>query len=294
MFKHILALLDGSPCSERTLNLAATVARVFNAEVTLLCVVEDKDSAADEQFPASLTQASAYLDRVAHHLAEYGLSKVKTEVKKGRATEVVPTAARSGYDLVVLNTRVICDTYRHTGVMKRMLGSVAQSLVRSTQVPLLMVGNYGSVARYSKPGFSFERILVPLDGSLLAEQALPLALGFAKASGCSLFLFMVRGPAASQSAAAAWDEATPSRYLEVVAARYKGDGVRISSAAREGKPALDISAAASALDCDLIVMATHGNVGAEGLNADPASVTEQVVIKSSVPILLLRGQEKES
>jgi nucleotide-binding universal stress UspA family protein len=219
---------------------------------------------------------------------------VKTEVAEGRAVEVVPAVARRGYDLVLLNTRVICDTYGRAGVMKWILGSVAAAVLRNTSIPLLMVGNYGSVARYARPSFSFERILVPLDGSRLAEQALPLALAFAKAAGCSLFLFMIRSSAAESNSVAAGDETTTSRYLEAVADRYKDTGVRINFAAREGEPVLNICATASALDCDLIVMATQGKVGEEGLSADVESVTEQVAIKSSVPVLVLRGKLEEA
>jgi len=135
------------------------------------------------------------------------------------------------------------------------------------------------------------KILVPLDGSTLAEAALPRALELATASGAPLVLlratqaraFPGADPIEAQLEAVRESEA----YLVEVAARLEALGARdVRRAVWYGAPAPAIIDAAAFNQADLIVMTTHGRSGLGRLVM--GSVAESVLRGTRVPILLLR------
>ena len=140
----------------------------------------------------------------------------------------------------------------------------------------------------------FNRILVPLDGSPLAEQALGQAGLIARACGPSIDLFLAhepvpfedirRGPwgAAEQSAAA--------RYLEAIGKDLSARaGVTVTHSVQEGKPAHVICERAAAVGADLIVMTSHGRSGLS--RAWIGSVADGVMRHAKTPVLILRALE---
>ncbi len=138
----------------------------------------------------------------------------------------------------------------------------------------------------------FYKVLVPLDRSTLAEQAFGMALSIARASDASLDVAMVREPlpfGVTPKNSAAMDEA--DNYLEsVVAEIASGSGTRATHGVLRGDPAEMICARASDIGADLIVMATHGRTGFS--RAWLGSVSEGVVRRSTLPVLLVRPKEK--
>jgi nucleotide-binding universal stress UspA family protein len=125
----------------------------------------------------------------------------------------------------------------------------------------------------------YRRIMVPLDGSDLAQSALPHALELCRALEATLLLFYVRDPRSGSVEAA-------RRYLEFVRDQHAAAGVSIAILVGEGPVASAIIGAAEDERIDLIAMATHGRSGLQRVVY--GSVAEQVLRSSSKPILLVR------
>jgi nucleotide-binding universal stress UspA family protein len=125
----------------------------------------------------------------------------------------------------------------------------------------------------------YQRIMVPLDGSELAQTALPHALDLCRACGATLVLLHVRDPRTGSVEAA-------HRYLEYIRTQNAREGVAIELIVREGSVAAAIIEATGQEQIDLIVMATHGRSGLQRVVY--GSVAEQVLRGSSTPVLLVR------
>lgn len=139
-----------------------------------------------------------------------------------------------------------------------------------------------------------DMILVPLDGSPLAEAALPKAVELAEASGAHLLLlraaqaYTLPGGDPTEAQLKVVDEA--EEYLAQVKARLTASGVKeVETSVWYGPPACAIVEAARIHHADLIVMTTHGRSGLGRLIL--GSVAESVLRGTTTPILLLRAPE---
>ena len=135
-------------------------------------------------------------------------------------------------------------------------------------------------------------ILVPLDGSVLAEAALPKALELSEASGGNLLLLRAAqaldlpGVDTTEAQVRVVNEA--ETYLAEVQARLRRQShVQVDSAVWYGPAAVAIVEAARARRVDQIVMTTHGRSGLGRLLL--GSVAESVLRGITTPILLLRA-----
>ena len=145
----------------------------------------------------------------------------------------------------------------------------------------------------------FHSILVPLDGSPLAEQALPLATDLARQKGARLRLVLVHEPPpAPRDALAANMFVAVDRvnqrgergYLRSVQRRLREDGIRLSAAATlTGHPGPALAEFARETGADLVVMATHGRSGIR--RAWLGSVADYLIRHLELPILLVRAPE---
>lgn len=138
-----------------------------------------------------------------------------------------------------------------------------------------------------------EKLLVPLDGSPLAEQALTRALDLVDGDATLLLL--------RAAEASTWPGVDPTneqirvvseaeRYLDGVRAALAAKGIRrVETSVWYGPPAAAIVEAARVADVDLIVMTTHGRSGLERLIV--GSVAEAVLRGTTTPILLLRSDD---
>jgi nucleotide-binding universal stress UspA family protein len=146
----------------------------------------------------------------------------------------------------------------------------------------------------------YRRILVPLDGSALAEAALPHAATLATHFQSSLTLLQVATPAAVASSTLAApgadaalaleaieaSEQAAKEYLAAIAQQPELRGIAVQMEVVEGIPAREIVRRAKAGDVDMIVMSTHGRSGIERLVF--GSVADQVLREAGLPILLIR------
>lgn len=133
----------------------------------------------------------------------------------------------------------------------------------------------------------FTRILVPLDRSALAEQALGLAAFIARPAGAGIDVTMVHEPLETglESALEPLLEAE-HKYLESVVSEVELGKIKASHALLRGDPAEMICARAMDVDADLIVMTSHGRTGLS--RAWLGSVADAVVRHSTLPVLVRR------
>jgi nucleotide-binding universal stress UspA family protein len=144
----------------------------------------------------------------------------------------------------------------------------------------------------------YKKILVPTDGSALAEKAVATAIELARAQGGALVAISVAQPFPSMvSEAAVITDAAMETTLLMKQAQESVDKVALL-AAQAGLPCTTLTAisyvpheeiinAASANGCDLICMASHGRRGISKLLA--GSVTQNVLLYSTIPVLVLRA-----
>ena len=138
----------------------------------------------------------------------------------------------------------------------------------------------------------FKRILVPLDGSSLAEAILPQVQELAKTLGAELFL--VRAVAAHVFPGVDPTEQEvdvvqkAEAYVAEVAERLHDAGIPVHTAVRYGEAAEEILDHIGVNAVDLVAMSTHGRSGLSRLVL--GSVAEQVVRHATVPVLLMRAR----
>ena len=125
----------------------------------------------------------------------------------------------------------------------------------------------------------YKRIMVPLDGSDLAQTALPHALELCRALSATLVLLHVRDTRQGSPEAS-------RRFLDYTRRQHVNEGVTIETLVREGSVAEAIVRAAEYEKIDMIAMATHGRSGLQ--RAVYGSVAEQVLRSSTKPVLLVR------
>jgi nucleotide-binding universal stress UspA family protein len=141
----------------------------------------------------------------------------------------------------------------------------------------------------------YQRILVPLDGSTLAEAVLPHAQALAKSLGAELVLMRVAFthvfPGADPIPAQITVVQEAEDYISGLAKRLQETGVRAEAKVRYGDPVEEILDHVAWNHIDLIAMATHGRTGLTRVVM--GSVAEHVLRRTPVPMLLIRAASPE-
>lgn len=144
----------------------------------------------------------------------------------------------------------------------------------------------------------FQRILVPLDGSPLAEEVLPLAVQLARAISASLILLRVvttyqnpvpMEPVTFVKQSRKMVAAESLAYLERVITYQHLDGIAVQKEVITGLPAQTILHFARTHQIDLIIMRSHGATGFKRWAL--GSVAQQLIRHSLVPVLILRHSD---
>jgi len=139
---------------------------------------------------------------------------------------------------------------------------------------------------------TFEKILVPLDGSLFAEAALPKAVELIRHNSRATLILLRAAEATTCLGVDPTDAQVrvvheAEEYLETVAARLREDGVfKVKTSVWYGAPAWAILEAARMTNPDLIMMGTHGRSGIGRLIV--GSVAESVLRATRTPLFLIR------
>ncbi|HEU5102902.1 MAG TPA: universal stress protein [Roseiflexaceae bacterium] len=310
----LLVPLDGSTLAEQSLPYVRILAPLLHAKVSLLRVVTDAPD--DDLLAESLgavyemhdplaiprerqqhTQeilrqnAERYLEAHAEQLRAAGLD-VTVEIQCGPAAEVIVEAAQGQHV-----TMIVIATHGYGGLKRWALGSVADKVIHAASAPVLVV-------RTATPARAptLRRIMVPLDGSALARQALPLAIRLAKSAHAELLLiqaitttleahpgFATRGrpiPQLAEMIDALRDQATSE--LDTQADALRARDIVVKSAIVDGHAAEVLVDEAEWRKADLIVMATHGYSGLKRWAL--GSVADKVLHATTTPLLLVRAQ----
>lgn len=296
----VLVPLDGSAVAPIALPYAVVIARALDASVQLLAVIEPK--------PRGLTQRSAHdADRLelldqrsleaaladaASRLADEGVTAGTRLFRGDPATAILEAAREEPVRMVIMGT------HGRGGADRWGVGSVADQVMRRNSKPTLLVRLPYTSASQQAPTrpVALRRLVVPLDGSPLAEAALPLATELAAATGAQLVLVRVEpwltvGSAPygtvpeftkmeDDAAAAATD------YLAGVRDRLPAD-LAVQTAVLRGRAATSLVDFALYEQADLTVMTTQGRGGLRRLVL--GSVADHVV-RAGVPAVLVRPQ----
>ncbi|ODR81630.1 stress response protein [Haladaptatus sp. W1] len=143
----------------------------------------------------------------------------------------------------------------------------------------------------------YDRILVPIDGSEAAKNAIPYALDVAETYDAALYTLSVVGTSGGgdgEKRTSMYEKFGPEskQQVEALLDRASEKGIRTTAGSiAEGKPHRAILRYADEWDIDLIVMGTHGRGGIR--YPLRRSVTEKVLRRADVPVLTIRLDEAE-
>jgi nucleotide-binding universal stress UspA family protein len=235
--------------------------------------------------------SKAYLENIGE---TFSRSESRCTVITGKPEEMILQAA--GADV---RTLIAMATHGRSGVRRWLLGSVTEKVLRATHNPLLLIR--ARSAADVESDVTLKSVIVPLDGSSLAESALPTVLDFARELALEVILLRAYGlptgvvygsedylPHHEELLAGLREEAR--EYLNGKVAELRSRELeRLLPMVAEGSGAEEIIKAARDTPNSLVVMCTHGRSGVERWVL--GSVTEKVVRHSGTPILVLRSQQ---
>jgi nucleotide-binding universal stress UspA family protein len=185
MLRSILVPLDGSPFAERAVAYAAEVATAAEASLHLVRTADSSRHSYPGQQKAPERQAQVYLEEMRCRLQETGVG-ADVAVPPGHAPEaLLAELDRQKPDLIV------ATSHGHSGFRHTFLGDIAEAIVAAGQAPVLLVGQSAVEEAPSVRSLVGRSVLVLLDGSALAEAALPVALELARVLKSELILFKV-------------------------------------------------------------------------------------------------------
>ncbi len=290
--KRILVPLDGSPLAESVLPVAEEWAKEEGAEVILLRAVLARHVPGRDDTEAQVRvveEGESYLKEMAERLERRGLVRVRWVVWYNEpATAITEAVVRYEADLIAM------ATHGRSGLSRLLLGSVAEAVVRSARVPVLLIRGQSAW----KP-WTTGKILVPLDGSQTSEAILPVVERLAGPRDLTISLLEIIEPIPTAARAdtpigledmLAFQQGDTERYLAKVAAPLNDKGLRVERSVEHGRAAEVIAAFGRPERVDLIAMATHGRSGLGRLFF--GSVAEGVLRHAAVPVLLFKVVER--
>jgi nucleotide-binding universal stress UspA family protein len=310
MIRRILVPLDGSKRAEEALKVAVPIARANDGALLLVQVVTapvvygpyglggpSVNALYDEEEAA----ASTYLQQVIASPDLAGLVTEPTILIGAPAQTIITWASDAPADLIVLTS------HGHTGPGRWALGSVTQHVVRHAPTPVLVVN---VTDEPTQPAKTPSRLLVSLDGSPLAEQALAPAIevlaALSGSGNVSLHLLeVVDWDLPAEQAAADQVLKLTREYLASVATRVESVHADVLRRPVTWQVAVDHDAATKLIHVmetgegaeppgpfDLMAMATHGRSGI--MRWALGSTTERVLASVKHPLLIVRAKESAS
>ena len=289
MHYRILVPLDGSTFSETILPHAVALAHATESALILLQVLEpvyepiygalgipkkQLEVQLAQMRDAQLASIHTYLTNIARQLQ--GL-EIHTKVIEGNdpAALIVSQAEQEPGLLLIAMA-----THGRSGVLRWLFGSVAAEVVQITPTPLLLLRPNESDSSFSTrnpEAVSYQTVIVPLDGSSFAEQALEQAYLFATAMNAMLLLISILPP--PNDIAVQRNKETVSlmgsllqteterrtHYLEQRAEPLRKQGLVVQTHVGTGRPAEEILRFSTQHQHALLVMMTHVPSGLQRL-----------------------------
>lgn len=305
MYSQMLVPLDGSEHSQQVLPYVRLIAKGLGCPVELLRAMEPNiENLADSAhgvYPHRVAESERshledYLNEQAGMLKAEGL-KVSTAVPEGSpASAIIDEAEKHENGLIAM------ATHGRSGITRWLMGSVANKVLQGSATPLLLVrsGRQQDVDE----GVSLATVIVPLDRSPMAEQAIPHAVALAKALNLKVALAWVFpmieghytdiGYGGTTYGVAEFGEV--SREVEAEARKYFA-GVQ-EDLQTQGITDVEVHllwghAASSIVDLardtpnSLVILTTHGYSGPSRWVM--GSVADQIVRQAGEPVLLIRA-----
>ena len=285
MYTKILVPLDGSRLAEQILPYVCLLAEAFEIPVELLRI--------DDSGALTPSKGSEYLK-------EIGAWAFPTTVKFHHSIEIAnPTEAILRHAAAERQMLIAMATHGLSGIRGWVMGSVAYKVVHATKNPVLLI----RPTEEGDPGVAVKlgTVLVPLDGSGLADRILPHVIALARSLNLEVTLIRAYrlppdnyfvGDGIYLDALAGQRDAYKQEIDEYLAGKteeIRGAGIsRVSPVAIHGDAAGEIIDCARKTGNSLIAMSTHGRSGLGRWLM--GSVTEKIVQHSRDPVLVIRPE----
>jgi nucleotide-binding universal stress UspA family protein len=294
MGPYVVVPVDGSALAEQSIPLAKSIARRTGRTLLLLRVVPAPSlylrhtiggAISSQELLQLLNQeANAYLRALQEGLQASGVPVI-TSLAEGEVAETIAYAAnRQPSSLIVMST------HGRSGLSRWALGSVTDRVLHLAEVPIIVLPR-SNAFQSARP--DLKRIIVPLDGSPLAEQVLPFATELGLAFNAELLLFHALAPlpltlarTGDREVRENWAEGIREEadgYLRDVAADLRAAGIMASYTIADDPVAEGLLALASQAGATLIAMTTHAREGLDRLVR--GSVTDRVLRSGEVAVL---------
>lgn len=279
MAARIVVPLDGSQLAERSLGWLRFFKGAKHLSIDLVRVKETPDD------PATDKEMNAYLaDRALDLKAQLG-TEVQTRVTAGMPfLAILEEAETEDVSMIVM------ATHGRSGRKKRGVGSVTDKIARYSPCPTLVI----SPSCANKKD-EIDLLVVPLDGSRLAEEALPVASTLAEKLEKPVLLLRVVGDAGArdphgQRRDQFHDESDAEQYLATVR-RTLPDSLIVQGVVRRGPVIETLIAELRKHPGALLVMSSHGGEGYRSYAI--GRISDEVLLGTPVPVLLVGpGQSK--
>jgi len=305
LYKKILIPLDGSDFAEAILNYAKSIAcSLKGIDIDLLHVYSPDERGLTPKHRAYIEWAADAIRNYPKKInGEDGAKtceiKIRGELAAGKpADEILRYADKNGIDLILM------ATHGRSGINRWAMGSVAYKVLRAARIPVWLIrdGIAEEIIQDKQPE---RKILVPLDGSKLAESVLPCVESLAKQwDGGKVEIILIRAyqpPVVSADYPSdmplSWEEHVELEaakcklvvgpYLAEIEKRFQKAGLEVKKEVPMGKPADEIVNYAKNNQVSLIAMITHGRSGISRWAY--GSVAEEVMLGAYTPVLLVRA-----
>jgi nucleotide-binding universal stress UspA family protein len=306
----VLAPVDGSNRALRAVPWAAKLAG-SSGTVVLLRVVPPQPAYAETLF--SLVGAGdnvqeiqdgwrriaeSDMDEAAALLSESGATVERIAAEGEPDAEIVAAATRRGVEMIAM------ASHGRGAVGRAIFGSVADHVARTAPVPILILRTPDEDVDQS---VVVSRIVVPLDGSQIAERALPVAGDLSREFAAPVHVVRAVDPASTLPMTSGvfgagptvsadvtdliWQEAETEARSTVTAAvsRLQAEGVDATGAILNGSPFFAIREATQ--PNDLLILTSHGRGGVQRWLL--GSVAEKLVREANAPVLLVPALERD-
>ena len=299
---NIMVPLDGSRFGEAAIPVALGLARDLGAQLKLVSVSANGrvstrrriSSISPEHAEPLDSEFSRYLETLTSRIHSVSTVPVSRVVLGGSATKALAEFNDLSHpDLIVMST------HGRGPLCRAWIGSVADWLIRHVATPIILVRPAETGEIDPAKAEQIRHVVVPLDGSELAEQSLEWAKRIVRAVNASCTLVQVthqsftawsphlrrRAPAVSDYTQVG--SSASHDYLSSVAGRLQEEGVKADTVVDGGVPAaVGVLKCAEQRSADLIVIASHGRGGLRRLVL--GSVADKIVRASEVPVLVVR------
>ncbi len=306
MYSRVIVPLDGTNLAEHILPYVRALAGGLKLPVDIVRVVEPVEYAAtdpdsypkwDSEFESMLTNVSTgageYVNEVATALKDHVPEVNQVFDTQDPVEHIVSQANRYPDALIAIATR------GQAGIRKLITGSTTEKVMQSVSNPMLVVRPKEPQSEVGQDKIG--NIIVPLDGSDVAEHSLPGAIGLAKTLGLGVTLLRIasvgiESVSFGEYPAIVHEDLTQSfredalAYLAFVGERLNKEGLEnVEKVAGMGHVPTVITEVAQKRDNPIIAMTTHARTGLAGWIM--GSMASRVVRGSGIPVLLTRVVE---